>query len=75
MAQVAHNTAGWQSDRLVPASEVAGLLGVSRSTVVRLADRGDLRPVRLSSRCTRYRMSDVVAFIEARQSSASADDA
>jgi excisionase family DNA binding protein len=63
MSQVDHIEAGCQADRLAPASEVAAILGVSRSTVVRLAERGDLVAVRLSPRCTRYRLRDVDALI------------
>lgn len=59
----AHSEAACQADRLVPASEVAAMLGVSRMTVVRLAERGELTAVRLSARCTRYRLADVEALI------------
>jgi predicted DNA-binding transcriptional regulator AlpA len=48
---------------MVSASHIAALLGVSRSTVVRMGERGDLVPVRLSARCTRYRLRDVETLI------------
>ena len=66
MTQVAHDEAGCHADRLASATDVAALLGVSRSTVIRLAERGELVPVRLSARCTRYRLSDVHALIGRR---------
>lgn len=61
-------------DRLVPPRVVAGLLRVHRNTLHKYAARGELTPIYLSSRCTRYRMSDVEAFIARRQAT-SADDA
>jgi excisionase family DNA binding protein len=58
-----HLDKGSQADRLAPAREIAAMLGVSRSTVLRLVERGELVPVRLSARCTRYRVSDVEALV------------
>lgn len=66
MDQDAHEGQVCQDDRLVSASEIAGVLGVSRSTVVRLGKRGELVPVRLSARCTRYRLGDVNALVRRR---------
>jgi excisionase family DNA binding protein len=45
---------------------VAERLGVSKRTVRALADRGDLRRVKLSTRATRYELTEVEAFIAER---------
>jgi predicted DNA-binding transcriptional regulator AlpA len=64
MTTHAHDGAALQSDRLVSAREVAAILGVSRRTVYNIRNRGHLKPVRLSSGCTRYRASDVARLMQ-----------
>ncbi|NCC93364.1 MAG: DNA-binding protein [Opitutae bacterium] len=44
---------------LVPARVVALILGVSRSTVWRMAASGQLQPVRVGARSTRFRVADI----------------
>lgn len=53
------------SDRLLPAREVAKLLGVHVATVWRLTQRleNPLPVVRFGERITRFRLSDVERFI------------
>ncbi|WP_132580202.1 AlpA family phage regulatory protein [Paralcaligenes ureilyticus] len=47
-------------DRLVTDREVAQLLSASRSWPWKLSSEGKFpQPIRLSSRCTRWRLSDV----------------
>jgi len=52
--------------RLLRAAEVAALLAVTPRTVRALADRGELRRVRLSSRAVRYELAEVEALIVER---------
>ena len=53
--------------RLLRAREVAALLGVDRATVWRWVSRVEnaLPVVRFGSRCSRFRLCDVEAFVEA----------
>ncbi len=51
------------SQRLLSLSEVCSVLSVSRSTVFRLAARGELPRVRIGG-LTRYRSADIQALIE-----------
>ena len=57
------------------ASKVAALLGIGKATVWRWAALGILpRPIRLSNRCSVWRLADLQEFIErqaARQGGAS----
>jgi prophage regulatory protein len=56
-------------DRLITDREVAHLLGASRSWPWKLARDGRFpKPIQLSSRCTRWRLSDVQAFMANPQS-------
>lgn len=51
-------------DRLITDKEVAHLLGASRSWPWKLCQSGRFpAPVKLSSRCTRWRLSQVQAFM------------
>lgn len=52
---------------LLTARTVSAVLGLSVATIYRLAAAGDLKPVRMGPRCTRWRSADVQAFM-ARQS-------
>lgn len=49
-------------DTLSPA-EVAGLLGVSKTTVLRLIHAGDLRAVKVSPRVIKIRLDDLQDFL------------
>lgn len=51
---------------LLTTAEVAEALGISARTVRALASRGELRPVRIGRRITRYRAEDVAALVEER---------
>ncbi len=53
----------FQEDTLLSAEEIAERLNVSRSVVYRLASKGILPKVRVSSRLIRFRSSDVEAFL------------
>lgn len=52
--------------RLLRPAEVADLLAITTRTVRALADRGDLRRVKLSARATRYELEEVETFIAER---------
>lgn len=54
-----------QSEKMILLSdyEVAGILGVDRQTVQRLARDGDLPKVKIKS-CVRYKYSDVELLVE-----------
>ncbi|MEW6169280.1 MAG: helix-turn-helix domain-containing protein [Pseudomonadota bacterium] len=49
---------------LIRLRTVAALLGVSTTTIWRLARAGHLPPVRVSQRCTAWRLGDVRAYID-----------
>jgi excisionase family DNA binding protein len=49
-------------DLLTPA-EVASLLNTSKTSVFRLADAGDLSPLRISPKIIRFRRADVDALL------------
>lgn len=53
-----------ENDRLVKPSEAAALLALSRRTLRRYEINGQLRPVKLNQRVTRYRMADVLRLME-----------
>ena len=55
--------------RLLRPAEVAALLAITTRTVRALADRGDLRRVKLSARATRYELEEVETFIAERTAS------
>ena len=56
---MAHQTTQAE-DRLITDKEVAHLIGASRSWPWKLVQDGKFpEPIRLSSRCTRWRLSDV----------------
>ena len=52
------------NDLLQSRQEVAHLVGCCTRTVVRAEKRGELKAVRLSSRMTRYRASDIERWIK-----------
>lgn len=52
--------------------ELQALLGVSATTVWRLVNSGALPRVKLTERCTRWRVGDVRAYLNARSEKAAA---
>jgi excisionase family DNA binding protein len=53
-----------QKIQLLKAEEIAEMLGLKVQTVYTMARRGELKKVKLSRRCLRFRPSDVERFIE-----------
>lgn len=52
-------------DRLLSLRELCGLLKLSKSTIYNKLKAGDFPPpIRLSSRCTRWRSSDISLWVE-----------
>lgn len=52
------------SAQLLRPDDVAGLLGVTTRTVRRLGETGSLTRIKLGRRSTRYRLADVLAYID-----------
>ncbi len=52
--------------RLLTGEQVADIFGVRPRTVKDMARRGDLRPIRLGYRTTRYDPNDVAALLRRR---------
>jgi excisionase family DNA binding protein len=50
-------------ERLLTIKEVAELLRVAEATVYRLVKRGDLPAIKPSAKITRFRKSDIEAFL------------
>jgi excisionase family DNA binding protein len=57
-----------QPEALLTTVEVAKILRIGRSAVVRLVDDGSLIAVKVSPRCTRFRPADVHDFLDAHAS-------
>lgn len=53
-------------DALLTPATTQALIGVGRSTLYTLIQRGYLKPIRLSARCTRFRAGDVTSFLQAQ---------
>jgi excisionase family DNA binding protein len=53
-------------DALLTTPTACAVLGLSEATLYRLAAAGKLTPVKLSTRCTRWRSADVRAFMAAQ---------
>jgi prophage regulatory protein len=54
-------------DRLIPITEVSSLVGLKSSAIYTRVAAGSMpAPVRLSQRCSRWRLSAVRAWIEAQ---------
>jgi len=51
-------------DRLIDAAAVAAIIGASKSTVWRMADSGELPPVRRVRSKPRWRLGDVKAYAQ-----------
>jgi excisionase family DNA binding protein len=54
-------------DRLLTARQVADLLGVSVASVLRRWRAGELPGFRLSTKCLRFRESEIAGWLEARR--------
>jgi len=54
-----------QPEQLLQDKAVAAMLGLCRASVWKLAAQGRLTPVKLSSRCTRFRLSEILELIGA----------
>ncbi len=47
--------------------DIMELFGISRSTIIRMEKRGDLKPIRLTPRKIVYKREDVENLIKAKQ--------
>lgn len=56
-----------QADRLITVRETLLLLGIGSTTLYKFCRQGKLNPVKFSTRCTRFRMSEINAFIDNAQ--------
>jgi len=52
-----------QKTHLLTAEDIAGMLGLKVQTVYTIARRGELKKVKLSRKCLRFRADDVEQFI------------
>jgi predicted DNA-binding transcriptional regulator AlpA len=52
-----------EQKRLISRREAAEMLAVNPRTISRYERQGRLKPIKLSSRTTRYDLADVIAFI------------
>ena len=59
-------------ETLLTAKEVAQRWGMCTKTIRRMADRGDLRPIRFSARCMRFSAGEVAAAVARVSGSVSA---
>jgi prophage regulatory protein len=58
-------------ERLLTRPQVEFLAGVSRSTIYAWMQRGEFpRPVKLGTRLVRWRLSDIDAWVKARETKA-----
>jgi excisionase family DNA binding protein len=57
-------------EQLISSKDLASYLGITRSTLGRLAKKGDLHPVTVGNQ-HRYRSDDVERFLEPAEKSAS----
>jgi excisionase family DNA binding protein len=62
-----HGTSGYKGpptlEPLLTVRSVCELLAVSRQTVYRIVEKGDMRPVRVGERL-RFRRADIEAYLE-----------
>ena len=57
-------------DRIIRAREITAIVGLSRPYLYVLINKGEFpEPVKLSSRASGWRESDIAAWIESRESS------
>lgn len=66
MASMGHVETQYPARRLVTVAEAAYLLRVSRKTIQRMRERGDLTAVEVGPRLVRFRDSDIEALIEGK---------
>lgn len=56
-----------ENERLIRLPELVSLIGVKKSTIWKWVKQGNLpQPIKLSSRVTVWRLSDVYAYIHSR---------
>jgi excisionase family DNA binding protein len=64
---MSHNVAAYEGERTLPrvltVNDTAAVLGISRATVYRLVQSGDLRPVRVGRRL-RFRLADLEDYLK-----------
>jgi excisionase family DNA binding protein len=70
MAAMATIYAGDRIPRLLTPDEVAEVLAISPRGVLRLAERGELRAIRVGERRLRVAPDDLRAYIESRREAA-----
>lgn len=62
-----------QDDRLIDIEEVSNIVGMKRSAIYNRVRSGEMpSPIRLSGRCTRWKLSQVHAWIESKVQAQSA---
>lgn len=54
------------ADALLKLKTVKDLSGLGKTSIYRAIQAGELTPVRLGKRCTRFRASDVQAWLQAQ---------
>lgn len=53
-------------DALLKLPTVQALTGLGKTSIYELVKAGELRPVKLGARCTRFRAGDVQAWLQAQ---------
>jgi excisionase family DNA binding protein len=61
--------------QLMTYKQAMGLLGISRATLRRLVEAGDLPVIRVGERSIRFSEADIVAYVESRRAGALAKTA
>lgn len=54
------------ADALLRLPTVQALTGLSKTSIYAKAAAGELTPIRMGKRCTRWRAADVLAFLQAQ---------
>jgi prophage regulatory protein len=54
------------ADALLKLPTVQALTGLSKTTIYAKAAAGELTPIRMGKRCTRWRSADVTAWLQAQ---------
>ena len=55
-------------ERLLTSSQLGALLGLSRAAIyVEMKQRGLPRPIRIGSRSSRWKLSEILSWIESRE--------
>ncbi|WP_343623154.1 helix-turn-helix transcriptional regulator [Roseateles puraquae] len=55
-------------DALLKLPTVQALTGLGKTSIYQLIKAGELKPVKLGARCTRFRAGDVQAWLQAKAS-------